>query len=98
MKTYTWLAALLVGLSACANQTENKHFHSYVDETHRVHTVETEQKAKSEPQKEPVVEVKHKAPSDTPFEPFDRLIDGGEHSQKANYSMEVDGSLIHVYD
>jgi len=94
MKTYAWLATLLVGLSACANQTENKHFYSYVDETGRVHTVETEQKAKSEPQTEPVVEVKPKAPSDTPFGPFGRLSEGAEQSQTANYSIVGEASRI----
>lgn len=94
MKMLVWLVVLLVGLSACANQAENKHFYSYVDETGRVHTVETEQEAKpqSTPKAEPVV--KAKAPSDTPFGPFGRLSEGAEHSQTANYSIVGEASRI----
>ena len=94
MKMLAWLVMLLVGLSACANQAENKHFYSYVDETGRVHTVETEQKAKPKPQSTPKAEpvIQAKAPSDTPFGPFGRLSEGAEHSQTANYSIVGEAS------
>lgn len=83
-------------LAACANQGEDTRFYSYVDETGRLHTVESEaapaqQRAEAEKsQKTTAV----KPPNEAPFGPFGKLSDDALHSQSANYSIVGEASRI----
>lgn len=98
---YKLLCVLFViSAVACSNQPENKHFYSYVDESGRLHTVETEVK----PQEETVVKEPVAKPlpdlaeetfipqSDSPFGRFGRASTKVENS--TNYSIVGEASQI----
>lgn len=96
-----WLLVFfaIIAVMACSTQSENKHFYSYVDETGRLYTVETETKPQEEVMAKKLVQAPNSdfieevsdPPSDSPFGRFGRAT---TEAETTSYSIVGEASQI----